>query len=96
MRIRCECCREFITVDHDESVNFGSEAVVGPLGPDEVRQVVSFSEGHTCPHCEKGRFFVATVELTHLTADELKDLERFLLRFQQRVERARLRAEEEE
>jgi hypothetical protein len=88
MRIRCECGREFLTRDHDRTISFAPEAVVGPLGPDEVRNVVELSEAHACPHCGKGRYFAVVLELTHLTAEDLEEIERFMLRFYDRGGRA--------
>jgi hypothetical protein len=84
MRIRCECGRDFVTPDHEETVAFTSRAVVGPLGPDHVRDEVVLSRAHTCPHCEKGLYSVIALELTHLSDEDKAEFERFMLRFYRR------------
>ncbi len=84
MRIRCECGREFVTPEHDEAVSFANHAVVGPLGPTHVRNRVDLSEAHVCPHCEKGLYFIMTIELTHMADEDRQEFERFMLRYYQR------------
>ena len=81
MRIRCECGLEFTTSDHDDLWDFGRESVVGPLGPDEVRDQVIVSRAHVCPHCLQGQYFTIALELSHLTSAERDELERFMLRY---------------
>jgi hypothetical protein len=87
MRIRCECGLEFTTPDHDEVVDFSEDAVVGPLGPDHVRDLVAVSRAHVCPHCLQGQYFSIALELTHLTAAERDEFERFMLKYYHRSSR---------
>ncbi len=81
MRIRCECGLEFTTSNHDEVVDFSEEGVVGPLGPDTVRDQVLISQAQVCPHCHQGQYFTVALELSHLTVEEREDFERFMLRY---------------
>ena len=84
MRIRCECGLEFTTDDHDEVKDFADAPVVGPLGPDDVRDQVVVSRAHVCPHCHQGQYFTIALELTHLSPSERDDFERFMLRYYKR------------
>ena len=80
MKIRCECGCEFTTPDHDDVINFSSEAVVGPLGPDTVRDQVVVSENQACPDCKSGRYITVTLEMTHLEPEQRAEFEQFMLR----------------
>lgn len=87
MRIRCECGLEFKTSDHDEVVDFGEASVVGPLGPDNVRDAITVSRAHVCPHCLQGQYFTLALELTHLTTAERDEFERFMLKYYRKSSR---------
>ena len=83
MKITCECGHGFTTSDHENTVSFAAEGVVGALGPDEVRSDLHISAAHGCPSCGKGRYVVIALNATRFTPTERRELETLLLRLAQ-------------